>query len=58
MNGETARDDRWRTFDRTLAEVRDALADLTAEALQAMVDEACSQVRQELMSAGWEDNCG
>jgi hypothetical protein len=36
-----ARADRRRAFDRTLAEVRDALADLPAEVLQAMLDEAC-----------------
>lgn len=36
---------RWRMFDRTVQDVRARNADRTADELQAMIDEACADVR-------------
>lgn len=36
---------KWRLFDLTLAEVREGFADLSAEEVQELVDEAVAEVR-------------
>lgn len=36
---------RWRMLDRTVQDVRARNADRTADELQAMIDEACADVR-------------
>ena len=38
---------RWRVFDQTTAEAREAFADLAPEALQDLVNEAAEAVRNE-----------
>jgi hypothetical protein len=39
---------RWRVFDQTVAEARDKFADLSPDALQALIDEATAEVRAEM----------
>ena len=39
---------RWRVFDQTVSEVREAFSDLDPEALQDLIDEAVSEVRKEI----------
>lgn len=39
---------RWRVFDQTLSEAREAFADLSPDAVQAILGEACESVRGEL----------
>ena len=38
----------WRLFDQTVTEVREKFADLPADEVQALVDEACANVRADL----------
>lgn len=39
---------RWRVFDQTTAEAREAFADLEPEALQDLIDEATEAVHSDL----------
>ena len=39
---------RWRVFDQTTAEAREAFADLAPGALQELVDEAAAAVRNDM----------
>jgi len=43
---------RWRVLDQTIAEARAQLADVPAEELQAIVDEALAWARAEPSAAG------
>jgi Ribbon-helix-helix domain len=43
---------RWRVFDQTLGEVRPGFADLSAEQLQDLVDEAVDAARAQLLKEG------
>jgi hypothetical protein len=43
---------RWRVFDQTLGEVRAGFADLSAEQLQDLVDEAVDATRAQLLKEG------
>jgi hypothetical protein len=38
---------KWRVFDRTLGEVRDKFADVPAEELESLIDEAVAAVRKD-----------
>lgn len=38
---------KWRVLDRTITEVREKFADLSPDALQALVDEATQSARSE-----------
>jgi hypothetical protein len=38
---------KWRVFEQTLAEVREQVADVPPDELQAIIDEAVDAVRQE-----------
>jgi hypothetical protein len=38
---------KWRVFEQTLAEVREQVADVPPDELQAIIDEAIDFVRQE-----------
>lgn len=38
---------KWRLFDLTLAEVREGFADLSADEVQDLVDEAIAEVRAQ-----------
>ncbi len=38
---------KWRLFDRTVSQVRDAFVDLPANALNNMIDEAVASVRKK-----------
>jgi len=38
---------KWRLFDRTVSQVRSAFADVPAEELNVMIDEAVTSVRKE-----------
>lgn len=42
---------KWRVFDQTLAEVRDKFADVPAEELELLIDEAVAAVRKDKLSA-------
>lgn len=46
---------RWRVFDQTLGEVRPGFADLSAEQLQDLVDEAVEATRAQLVKEGFYD---
>jgi seryl-tRNA synthetase len=37
---------KWRVLDQTMAEAREKFADISAEAVQALVDEAVTATRQ------------
>ena len=37
---------KWRVFDRTLADVRSKFADMTPEALEALIDQAVAATRK------------
>jgi len=39
---------KWRVFDQTTTEVREAFVDLTPEALQNLIDEATGSVRKDM----------
>jgi Mg/Co/Ni transporter MgtE len=39
---------RWRVFDQTVTEAREAFADLEPDALQDLINEATNSVRHEL----------
>jgi hypothetical protein len=39
---------KWRVFDQTVAEAREAFADLAPEALQGLIDEATEAVRNDM----------
>lgn len=43
---------RWRVFDQTLTEARQEFADLSAEQLQDLVDEAVDATRAQLLKEG------
>jgi hypothetical protein len=38
---------KWRLFDRTVNEVRDAFADMSPDELDSLIDEAVASVRKE-----------
>ena len=38
---------KWRLFDQTVSEVRDAFADIPAQELEGLIDEAVRDVRKE-----------
>ena len=46
---------RWRVFDQTVGEVRHGFADLSAEQLQDLVDEAVDATRAQLTKEGVYD---
>ncbi|MFO1434267.1 MAG: ribbon-helix-helix domain-containing protein [Candidatus Competibacteraceae bacterium] len=39
---------KWRVFDQTTTEVREAFVDLTPESLQDLIDEATDSVRKDI----------
>ncbi len=39
---------KWRVFEQTLAEVREQVADIPIDELQAIIDEATTAVRNEI----------
>ena len=39
---------KWRVFEQTLAEVREKVADIPTDELQAIIDEATTAVRDEM----------
>lgn len=39
---------KWRVFNETLTEVREKIAALPPDELQAVIDEACASVRAEM----------
>lgn len=39
---------KWRVFDQTTTEARETFADLTAESLQGLIDEATESVRKDM----------
>lgn len=39
---------RWRVFDQTVSEAREAFADMSPDAVQELIDEACQAARQEM----------
>jgi ribbon-helix-helix protein len=39
---------KWRLFDQTVSEVREAFADVPPDKLQKMIDRAVSEVRKEM----------
>jgi len=39
---------KWRVFDQTTTEVREAFADLAPESLQDLIDEATESVRKDM----------
>lgn len=39
---------KWRVFEQTLAEVREQVADIPPEEMQAIIDEATTAVRQDM----------
>lgn len=39
---------KWRVFDQTVAEAREKFADLPADEVQALIDEACASVRADM----------
>ena len=43
---------RWRVFDQTVQAVKDRNADLSPEALEALIDEALEKVRAEKRQEG------
>ena len=43
---------RWRVFDQTVQAVKDRNADLSPEALEALIDEALDEVRAEKRQEG------
>lgn len=43
---------RWRVFDQTVQAVKDRNADLSPEALEALIDEALEEVRAEKRQEG------
>jgi hypothetical protein len=42
---------KWRVFDQTLGEVRDKFADVPAEELESLIDEAVAAVRRDKVRA-------
>jgi Ribbon-helix-helix domain len=38
---------KWRLFDQTVSEVREAFADMPAEELDGLIDEAVASIRQD-----------
>lgn len=38
---------KWRLFDRTVSQARDAFADVSEDELRSMIDEAVTSVRKE-----------
>src|ERR1700693_2763472 len=46
---------RWRVVDQTLGEVRPGFADLSAQQLQDLVDEAVDATRAQVLKEGFYD---